>query len=781
MTGKLLLYSEVGIPKFIIEEIEKVKEISSVFSLSSHKRAREALELGLTIKDPGYNIFVVAHERTGRMSATLAFLKKIVKKKSRPDDWVYLNNFRMPNEPKPYKLPAGIGYAFSQKMKSFLRVLSETISKTLESSTHHSKLDLEKIRIEKKVNLVFEKLRSKIRKDGLDISQTEQGMIVIAIDKEGKPIPIDDLSPEKREELREKSAEVTKKINKIGREAIKLHARFEECVEDINRSDVKDAIEELFNDFINEFGQYDGLNKWLSDMEEDVLNNLSLFFVSGNKNTDKSVLKKRYGVNLFVDHRDNRYPKVVIESNPTYENLFGRIEYRQSKGILETDFTMLRSGSLHQANGGILLLRVESIAEYPMTLEFLKSALRDKEIRIEGPQKQNIISMTESPRPKSIPLDIKVILIGGPFLYHLFLSSSSDFRTYFKVKADIDPDMKTTPENINRYAGLIQYMAKTRNNVTCNKDAIQFLLGVASRWACNKERLTAQFELIEDVLTEATEISSSSLLIKETIKKALIKRRYRNARIEDRFHESISEGQLVISTTGSVVGQINALAVQNLGDHIFGLPMRITARSSIGSKGIVNIERYVKLGGPIQQKSVMVLQGFLSGYFAREIPLSFNSSITFEQNYGGIEGDSASLAELIVILSDLADVPIKQSVAVTGSVNQLGNVQAIGGVHHKVEGFYRTCLETKDNGDEHGVIIPSINEKNLVLRDDVVNSVKDKKFNIWSVETISDALEIITGISAGKELGGKDGKETIYSKIVSKLQRFNEILLSKGK
>ncbi len=491
--------------------------------------------------------------------------------------------------------------------------------------------------------------------------------------------------------------------------------------------------------------------------------------------------ERRYAVNLLVDHGDEPHPTVVLESNPTYENLFGRIEYRQAQGTMETDFTLIRAGSLHRANGGILVLRAEALAANRQSWAYLKAALRDQEIRIEELQRAQMTPIAGAPKPKPIPLDLKVVIVGAPRWYALFFESDPDFQSYFKIKADIDPDMEVSPHNLAIYAGLIEQMARDRQLEGADKDASVACSALRRAGRERRDRVTARFELVEDLVTEAAvraRQAKQRRLTDATLVATLVARRRRNTRLEDRVIRSIVEGAVLIDTAGAAVGQVNALTVQDVGDRRFGTPVRVTARASVGRAGIVNIERDVELGGPIQQKGAMVLQGFLASRFAQIRPLSFTCSITFEQSYGGVEGDSASMAELIAVLSDLAQLPIRQDIAITGSVNQAGQVQAIGGAHWKIEGFFRVC-EARPGGltGTQGVIVPEANRVNLVLRDDIAEAVRAGRFHLWSVASVEDVVELLIGVPAGiADVAGNYPPDTVFGGAAARLTAFDRIL-----
>jgi len=776
MTAKKLAAQDVSLP--VLEPGDHPG--GDIFSLSSHRRARRALEFGLNVTDPGFNIFVVGEDRSGRMTSTIEYLEAFVEGAPPPSDWVYLNNFRRPHRPRPLPLPAGVGRRFRDRMTALVGQLREGLARVVGGEDFQTEIRVEGGKLQQGIMVGMDALRAEAREQGLDILQSPQGASVVFVDAEGKPAALDSVDADERGRLREAARGIGEKLAAINRDAAHGQAELQTRIMEITRQAADQAIAPLFAAARDDLAGYGGVVRRLVEMQTDVLENLPLFEIGGGEAPRRETPEDRYMVNLLVDHGDDANPGVLLEANPTYENLFGRIEYRPTEGGLSTDFTMIRAGAAHRANGGILVLRAEALARNPLSWEYLKATLRDGEIRIEELQRGGAMPLAGAPRPKPIPLDLKVVIVGAPRWYYTFFSIDPDFQTYFKVKAEIDADMAATPENVASYAALIRKIAHDHRGFTCEDAAVQRLIGMASRWAAHREKLTARFEIVNDVVTEAIELAYKEGLETVTlgmVVKASENRRQRNSRVEDRMQESIAEGQVMIATTGRTVGQINALTVRDMGDHAFGGPSRVTARASAGRIGVINIERQVAMGGPIQQKGVMVLQGFLSGQFARRFPLSFNCSITFEQNYGGVEGDSASLAELLAILSDLSGLPIRQDLAITGSVNQRGDAQSIGGAHYKIEGFYRTCLEKGALTGEQGVVVPRANEKHLVLRDELAQAVAEGKFHIWSVANIDEAAALFMDTPAGEaDASGGYPADTIYGRVMRELEAFDEAL-----
>ena len=785
MSAKKLEAAAAGMPVHVVSQASTGSEVD-VFSLSSHARAREAMEFGLIASDPGFNIFVVGEDRSGRMTATLSYLREAVAGKKKPGDWVYLNNFRTSNEPVAAPLPAGVGRSLLDSMSALIPQLRDAFRQAFAREEYQQRVQEESEKMRAAVNGEVEAARKDAQDQGLSIVQSPQGLMVVSLGEDNQPRDISQLPDAERLAIEASAQQVSERLAEINRSAARQQAQFAERMRELNRQVAEAASDGLLDEFSAQFSEHLSLSRWVVAFRVDVLEHYTAFLVSPGVGADggggppAERPEDRYAVNLFVDNSAAAHPPVVLESNPTYTNLFGRIEYRQIGGMLQTDFALIRPGALHQANGGILVLRAEALAANGDSWVQLKGALRDGRIRVEEMHRAGGVPIAGAPKPQPIPLDVKVVIVGAPNWYYTFFSVDPDFQAYFKVKAEIDPDLEATPQSVSCYATLIQGFAARHDGASCEADALQYLLGYAARLAFDRTKLSARFELIEDLINEAAYLTEGGMgnpISRAAVVAARTNRRNRNARIEDRIHESIRRGTVMIDTGGAVVGQVNGLTVRDMGDHAFGAPARVTARTSIGRRGVTNIERETALGGPIQQKGAMVIQGFLAGLFARRVPMSFNASITFEQSYGGVEGDSASLAEALTILSDLSGVPLRQDLAVTGSVNQRGEVQAIGGLTHKAEGFYRTCVETGGLTGTQGVVFPASNEPSLVLDDDVSADVAAGRFHVWSVETVAEGLELFTGESAGvADANGDYPPDSIFGRIAARLIEYDRIL-----
>jgi predicted ATP-dependent protease len=778
MGARSLKADKVGIPRFKW----RMRKAATLFDLSSHERARAALDFGLSMQTPGFNIFVLGPDRAGRMTETLAYLQECSAAQKPASDWVYLNNFLRPHRPKPFALPAGSGRQLRHAMTQFIAQLRTALKQTFESDAYQARVGAVTQRLTKKAETALSAVRTEAAAVGLGIFQGEQGPALAPVSEEGTALPWEKVPPEDRDALSANAKQLVEKLQSINKEISQDRASLMQAVTDITQDMARDACEILMRPLMAQFaGQ--GLNHWFVALEQDILENLRGFGPAVDPQGQPIPVEQpeqRYAVNLLVDNGDTNCPPVILESNPTYENLFGQIQYRPGASHLETDFTLIRPGALHRANGGVLVLRADALAAEQGSWQALIAALRDGVIRIEERHRQNALPVTGAPSPKAIPLSLKVVIVGTPALYYVGYSPSPDFRALFKVKADIAQDMPATAANLSVYGTVLTARAKTQNGRDLNADAVSYLLGLAARMIGDRTRLSASLELLDDLVAEAAaRTPGKAALTQAHLIAARQDQEQRNNRVEVSSQDMIDRGMVMIATEGSVIGQINGLTVRDTGDHAFGGPSRITARASVGRHGVLNIERQIAMSGPIQQKGALVLQGYLSGLFARTAPLSFNCSITFEQNYGGVEGDSASMAELIAVLSDLAGAPLRQDLAITGSVNQRGDSQAVGGVHHKVEGFFKLCAARGLTGSQ-GVVVPHSVADGLVVDDAVRDAIAAGQFHLHTVRTVEEAAALMTGLSIGKPAkSGAYPPDTLYGRVQNQLAAFDTALFQR--
>lgn len=782
MSAKSVDAKNAALPEF---SVPPPADDADVFKLSSHARAREALELGLSMREPGFNVFVLGDDRSGRMTATLAFLREEMTKRPAPSDWLYVNNFRRPHRPRPLALPPGVGRRFRERMEQLTPQIREGLAHAFGEENAQAELRKEQEALAEEISKRIEALREEARAVGLDLAQTPQGMQIVRAGGDEAPDWMS-LPEEERRAIEAAGRDIGQKLADFNRWAAEGQKNVAERAQGMSKEIAGEAIAVLVDAVKVEFAEHTNLARWLDELKVDAVEHLHLFAPKQQGQPTPPGIEppeRRYAINLLVDHGDDKHPNVVLEPNPTYQNLFGRMEYRQVGGIVETDFSLIRSGALHRANGGVLVLRADALARQGVTWEFLKGAIRDGVVQMEELHRFNGIPIAGAPRPKEIPLKLKVVIVGAPQWYYTFFSVDPEFQTYFKIKADIDSDMPADEANLKGLGAVAQAMAEKRGFCACSEGALQELFALSSRLAGDRTKVSARFERMDDLIAEAVGIARrdgrKDTIEAKDIRTARKARLRRNSRVEDRSLEMIRRGGVKIDVTGAVIGQVNGLTVRDIGDHAFGGPSRVTARASIGRRGVVNIERDVAMGGPIQQKAAMILHGYLSGQFARRMPLSFTASMTFEQNYGGVEGDSASLAEAVAIVSDLAQLPVKQNIAITGSMNQFGVAQAVGGVHHKIEGFFRVCEEAASGltGDQ-GAIVPASNADQLLLDRHVAAAIADGRFHLWMVENLDEALVLLLD----REIGEPDGEgvypeASIMGRVQATLRMFNDELI----
>ncbi len=766
-----------------------VEELPPERSLVGQERAVRALDLGLSVQQPMFHVFVVGPVGTGRTTYTQTKVQEVARSQPTPPDWCYVYNFKDPNQPLALDFPPGEGRRFAAAMAALVEELRNAIRQVLTSEQFEIMKRQTLERLEAEASRVWQELEAVARQKGFLVQRTPLGITTVPVSPSGQPMTqeefdrlpglIKDRLAQANRELQEEVAEAVRKVRAVERQA-------REAVSQLEREAVLAAIREPIQRLRDRYRDLPKVVAYLDDLQEDVLEHRDAFREEEGQPQLPAPLAmlrrsllERYEVNLLVDNSGLQGAPVVFETNPSYYNLFGKVEYRGELGTMVTDFRMIRPGAVHRANGGFLILNARDVLLQLASYDALKRALRSGEVRIENLSEQYGLIPTATLRPQPIPLRLKVILIGPPDLYYLLYRYDEDFRKMFRVKADFDSVMPRTEENMRRVAAALGAICRSDGVCPCDRGAVAKILEYSARLAESQDKLSTRFGEIKQVLVEASawaEREGLRVVSARHVQKALEERIYRSNLIEEKIQELIQRGQLYVDVDGAVVGQINGLSVWHLGDYAFARPTRITARAFVGTRGVVNIEREINLSGPIHSKGVLILSGYLGGQYAAQRPLSLSASLTFEQTYEEVEGDSASAAELYALLSVLADVPLQQGIAVTGSVNQRGEIQPIGGVNEKIEGFYAVC-KAKGLTGRQGVIIPYANLQNLMLREEVVEAVREGRFHVWAVRTLDEGLEILTGMPAGQARpDGTFPEGTVHARVAARLEEFGERL-----
>ncbi len=769
-------------------DFETTADIPELEGSIGQERALKSIDFGLGMREDGFNLYLAGEPGTGRSSTIKNLLKQRAKAEPNPHDWCYVYNFKDPDNPVALALPAGVGSELADDMKEFLDAVRAVIPKALDSKEYETNKAAILEEYQEKNGVLFAGLEQEAAAEQFAVQRTVSGLVMVP-QKEGRNYTQEEyeaLSGEEREKLDEAGKRLTERLNDVLRQVRENEKVLKDALAKLDRDLGLAAVGHHLEPMREKYAEYPKVLQYLEAVQEDVLLNLEDFKeqtpqaspIPGLKLPRQEPSFERYQVNVFVDNKDTSGAPVIFEPNPTYNNLFGRIEHvMQMGGMATTNFTLMKRGALHRANGGYLVVDAREVLINPFAWDALKRCIRSGEIRIEDVLEQYRFMTIASLKPEPIPLQAKIIMIGSPWIYYLLFYLEPDYRKFFKVKADFDSRIRKSPEIMKDYALFVATHCKRDNLLPFDRSGVAGLLEYSARSVEDQERLSCQFMEIADLIREAdywARKENSPLVTREFVNRAIEEKIYRSNRIEERMQELFEDGTILVDTEGAEVGQINGLSVLTLGDYMFGRPSRLTVRVYMGRAGMVNIEREVKLSGPIHDKGVLILTGYLGGKYAHDKPLSFSASICFEQSYEGVEGDSASSTELYGLLSALSGVPLKQGIAVTGSVNQLGKVQPIGGVNYKIEGFYAVC-KAKGLSGEQGVIIPKTNERHLMLKDEVVEAVRDGKFHIWSVETIDQGIEILTGVPAGeRQSDGKYPEGTINYLVDKRLREFVE-------
>lgn len=779
-------------------KFEKVNEVIDTTNLVyGQDRGIKALEFGVNVDIKGYNLYLEGPAGVGKTMYTKKFLQTRAAKEKVPNDWCYIYNFDDPNEPIAISLPAGQGKAFKDDMDSFIKNIRKDIKKTFNNDEYEKEKKLIKQEFEAKKENILAKLNDKTLKQGFQVKSAQNGIYMMPV-YEGKPIEEEEyekLPLEVKSEFEAKSAQVQEMIFETLSEIKLIENKADKKIEEWQSNVALLTVNIHVNNVKSNYKRNKKISTFLDNVKRDILKNINTFMMPENDNDKQQVPPQmkamqnnepwlNYRVNLFVDNSNLEGAPVIMDSNYTYQNIFGKLEYENQFGMMKTDFTMLKPGLLQKANGGYIIFQAKDLISSQPCYETLKKVLQVKEISIENNMEQRSSMMLVSLKPEAIPLDLKVVIIGNSEIYHTLLSLDDDFRKLFKIKVEFEEDAPKNEENITKLIRFVKSYCEQEELLDIDKEAMAKVVEYASKLSGDKEKLSTQFSEIGQIVGEAStwaKLDKSKMITKKYVQKAFDERIERIKKYDTKYLQMIKEGALLIDTEGYKIGQINGLTVITIGDYSFGKPSKITANTYLGKQGIVNIEREVQMSGSSHSKGVMILTGYLGEMFAQDKELSLNASICFEQLYGGVDGDSASSTEAYAILSSLSGVAINQSIAVTGSVNQKGEIQPIGGVNEKIEGFFQICKMRGLNG-EHGVIIPTQNVRNLHLNDEVIEAVKKEKFHIYAINTIEEGIEILTGVPAGKrDKFGKFPAGTINYLANEKLAKYAEIVEKKNK
>ena len=771
-------------------EFETTGDLESIQTGIGQDRGIKALEFGLQVDVKGYNLYLEGPSGVGKTMYTKNYLNKIASKQKVPSDWCYIYNFDNPNEPIAVKLPAGQGKEFKESMEGFIKEIRKDIQKTFNNDDFEKEKSLIKQEFEVKRSALLDKLNQEASKYNFQVKAAQNGIYMMPI-VNGKAIEEEEfekLDEAIKQDYEEKSVFVQEQIMQVINQIKEIERQSDKKISEWQSNVALLTVNAHINFLKSKYKRNKKINQFLNNVKQDVLKNVPTFLEDESTahptgpqqgpNMKKPNPCLNYRGNLFIDNSNCEGAPVIMDSNYSYHNIFGSLEYENYYGSLKTDHTMLKPGLMQQANGGYIIFQAKDLLANGMCYEALKKALRVKELSIENTADQRSSMVLVSLRPEPIPLNLKVILIGNANIYQTLLAMDSDFRKLFKIKVEFEEDALITPENLQKLSQIVHGFCEHEKLPHLDKSGMARLVEYGSKLAGSHHKVSTRFDDLMQVIGEAAtwaKISRSKVVTAKFIDKALEERIERVKKYDSKYLEMIKENTLLINTSGFAVGELNGLTVMTIGDYTFGKPAKITVNTYTGKNGIVNIEREVEISGPSHSKGVLILTGYLGEMFAQDIPLCLTASICFEQLYNGVDGDSASSTELYGLLSSLSGIPINQSIAVTGSVNQKGQIQPIGGVNEKIEGFFQICKMRGLDGS-HGVMIPVQNVENLQLSDEIVEAVKNKKFHIYSVSTIEEGIEVLTGVPAGKkDREGHFPAGTINYLVYEKLKKYAKI------
>ena len=764
---------------FKFKSTEDVRPLSGVIG---QERAVKAIEFGLGMKGHGYNIFVTGLSGTGKATIVERLLRQLAVTDEGPDDWLFVHNFSEPDKPHALSIPMGKGIEFEADMSAFIESLKIELPKAFNDKYYEQHKESTLDEFEDKRNAVFRRVENYAKRHKVVIQITSIGQRTVPLidDKEMTPEEYDALSKTEKNKLDKIIDQVQNKLSTAVIEITRLENSVQENLIKLNKTVAKYAVNLKLESFKKKYIYSEAIQNYLDEVEKNIIANVGDFVSRKEEKGNLLSLQipqtqptfTKYKVNVITSNRKAKCAPVIFETNPTYNNLFGRIEKKSQFGALVTDFTLIKAGSLLQANGGYLLVDIESILSHPYVWDTLKRTLRNKKLQIEDLTEELGFVSTVGLKPEPIPLDVKVVLLGRADIFHSLEYYDETFRKTFKVRADFDSSVKLDRNSYYHYASFISKVCTEENLLHFDPSGVAAIIEHAQRSISDQVRASIQFGHLVNTIREANYIAEKHnrrLVSEIEVEAAIYERRFRSNLVEEKFRNQIQRDVIALNLSEKVIGQVNGLAVYQAGDHSFGIPARITASTFAGKGNVIQIDREVKMSGSTHDKGVLILSSYLNRIFAGNISISLSASITFEQNYSFIDGDSASSTELYALLSSLSSIPVDQSIAVTGSVDQQGNVQAIGGVNQKIEGFFDVCLQKGLTGNQ-GVMIPASNVQHVMLRKDILEVVRSGLFNIWPVRTIEEGIEVITGVPAGKrKKNGKFPSGTVYGAIENRL------------
>lgn len=764
-------------------------DLADIAEFIGQERAIHAIKFGIGMSRHGYNIFALGPSGTGKHALVERYVRERAAQEAPPADWCYVNNFEQPYMPIALRLPAGLGKSLRMDVQRLVEDLRNALSSAFENEEYQTRRRTLEMELQEQQQTQLNGLQEQARERGLTLLRTPSGL-VFAPFKDGNalgPEEFNQLPQEEQDRLKAEVDVLQEQLQKILLQMPRLERDARERLRALNEEVSSFVLNDLLEELFQKYHELPAVADYLRALQKDVNDNLADFLGAEEKEEEPqpvpalpggqspSALLRRYAVNLLVDASDLTGAPVIYESNPSYLNLVGRVEQMATMGALITDFTLIKPGVLHRANGGYLILDALKVLANPYAWEGLKRALQFHEIRIESPWQMMNLTTTISLEAQPIPLDLKVVLVGDRNSYYLLSQYDPDFDELFKVAADFSDELVRDEENERRYAHLIASIVRREKLRPFDRSAVGRVIEQSSRMVSDNERLSARMQAIVDLMEEAdywADQAGAPVVSTAHVQQAINGQIYRSNRVSERMQESILRQTVLVDTTGSQVGQINGLSVVQLGNFAFGQPSRITATVHMGSGEVVNIEREVEMSGPIHAKGVLILASLLRARYAAERPLSLSASLVFEQSYGGVDGDSASSTEFYALLSAIGQIPLKQSLAVTGSVDQHGQVQAIGGVNEKIEGFFDLCKSRGLTG-EQGVLIPVANVKHLMVRQDVVAAAAAGQFHIYPITTVEEGIELLTGLPAGEpDEEGNYPEGTVNARVAKRLQAF---------